>query len=178
MVLRCDVLVVGAGPAGSSAARAAALGGADVMLIEKMDRPGKVACGEAISKMLMPLLPFRIPDSHLKWKLNGMRFYAEGIDIERRGTFWSSYSLERRDFDYWLAQEAVRAGAKLMANTELMDVEHDKYFVKMVTAKTKDGMLEIEPKVVIAADGVESRTLKSLGMYNPKKGDIAEVHSW
>ncbi|MFH1228813.1 MAG: NAD(P)/FAD-dependent oxidoreductase [Candidatus Aenigmatarchaeota archaeon] len=178
MSLRCDVLVIGAGPAGSCAARAAAIKGADVILIEKKEYPGKVACGEAISNILLPMMPFRIPKDKLKWKLEGMSFYAEGINIERRGNFWGSYSLDRRDFDYWLAKEAVKAGAKLMTSTELIDVEHDKYFVEKAIANTKNGTVEIEPKIVIAADGVESTTLKSLGMYKPKKGDIAEVHSW
>jgi digeranylgeranylglycerophospholipid reductase len=178
MKITCDVLVVGAGPAGSSAARAAALNGANVILIEKNKKPGKIACGEAISTMLFPLLPFEIPRKQLKWKLYGMDFYAEGIQVERKGRFWESYSLDRREFDYWLAQQAVKAGAKLINSAELVDLEHYKYFVNRSIVKTPKGEIEIEPKILIAADDVESKTLNLLKLYKPKKGDIAQVHSW
>ncbi|MEM5778247.1 MAG: NAD(P)/FAD-dependent oxidoreductase, partial [Candidatus Aenigmatarchaeota archaeon] len=178
MSINCDVLVIGAGPAGSSAARAAALNGANVILIEKQEKPGKVACGEAISSMLFSLLPFKIPKNQLKWKLSGMRFYVEDLEIERKGNFWESYSIDRKKFDQWLAKEAVKAGAKLLTNTELIDLEHENYFVKEAVVKTKKEEIIIKPKILIAADGVESKTLKLLGLYKPKKGDIAEVYSW
>jgi len=177
MKLDCDVLVIGAGPAGSSAARAAALNGANVILIEKMKNPGKVACGEAINSLLFPYLPLKIPKKQLIWKTRGMSFDFENIYIERYGNFWEGYSIDRVNFDNWLANEAVKSGAKLMTNTEIIDLEHDNYFVNNAIVKTKKGKLEIEPKIVIAADGTESDTLKILKLYKPLKGNIAEIYS-
>ena len=59
MVIKCDVLVVGAGPAGSSAARAAAEAGASTICIDKKEEIGHpVQCAEGIGTYLFPLLPF------------------------------------------------------------------------------------------------------------------------
>jgi digeranylgeranylglycerophospholipid reductase len=177
MAIKCNVLVVGAGPAGSSAARAAALNGANVILIEKMKNPGKIACGEATNSLLIPYLPLKIPKKQLIWRTNGMSFDFQDIHIEKYGSFWEGYSIDRINFDRWLANEAVKAGAKILTNTELIGLKHDEHFVNRAIVKTPKGELEIEPKIVIAADGVESDTLKLLGLYKPKKGDIAEIYS-
>jgi digeranylgeranylglycerophospholipid reductase len=177
MALECDVLVVGAGPAGSSAARAAALNGANVILIEKMKKPGKIACGEAVNSLLIPYLPLKIPKRQFIWRTRGMSFDFEDIHIEKYGSFWEGYSIDRISFDNWLANEAVKAGAKLMTDSKLISLEHDDYFVSKAFVKTKKHEIEIEPKIVIAADGAESDTLKLLKLYKPKKGDIAEIYS-
>lgn len=78
MVIRCDVLVVGAGPAGSSAARAAAEAGAHTILIDKKKEIGvPVQCGEGIGTYLFPFLPFKIPAEQVVWKLTGISFWAD-----------------------------------------------------------------------------------------------------
>ena len=59
--IKCDVLVVGAGPAGSMTAKWAAKGGADVLLIEKRQEIGSpVRCGEGISKAKLPELGIKV----------------------------------------------------------------------------------------------------------------------
>jgi len=59
MSIECDVLVVGAGPAGSSAARAAAMNGAKTIFIDKKEEIGKpVQCAEGIGEDLFSYLPF------------------------------------------------------------------------------------------------------------------------
>ncbi len=165
MMIECDVLVVGAGPAGSSAARAAALGGAKTIFIDKKREVGvPVQCAEGIGKYLFPYLPFKIPKHLLKWKIDGISFWAEGITIERTGGVWSGYSIDREEFDKWLAEKAINAGAKLMLETELIDMEvKDDYNVTKAVVRTPRGDKEIVPKVVIAADGVDSTVLKLLG---------------
>ncbi len=177
-MLKCDVLVVGAGPAGSSAARAAALNGANVILIEKKRRPGKVACGEAISSYLLPYLPIRIPRRQLLWKTRGIRFYSEGIKIEKIGKGWETFSIDRKKFDFWLAKEAIKKGVKLITNAELIKLKHESFHVKKAFIKRRKKIIEIRPRVLIAADGAESTTLKLLNLYKPKKYDIARIYSW
>ncbi len=170
MTLDCDVLVVGAGPAGSSAARAAAISGAKTIFIDKKREIGvPVQCAEGIGQSLFPFLPFEIPKELLIWKIDGMSFWAEDVTIERTGGFWSGYAINREKFDKWLANNAVKCGATLYTNTELikLDIEND-YLVKKATVKTPDGEEKIKPKVVIAADGVTSRVLKELGFNNFK----------
>jgi len=170
MVIECDVLVVGAGPAGSSAARAAVEAGAKTIFIDKKKEIGvPVQCAEAIGEYLIPFLPFKIPGEQLIWKIDGMRFWAEAITIERRGGIWSGYAISREKFDKWLANRAIGSGAKFYFETELIDLEfNEKYHVTKAIVKTGTGIREIKPKVVIAADGVHSKVLNKLGFTNLK----------
>ena len=140
-MIECDVLVVGAGPAGSSAARASAKAGAKTIFIDKKKEIGlPVQCGESISDYLIPLLPFKIPKEQLIWKIDGMLFYAEDIAIKRTGKTWSGYAISRKNFDKWLANKAGNAGAKLLINTELIDLEvKDEYNVTKAIVKTPRG---------------------------------------
>ena len=172
---KCDVLVVGAGPAGSSAARAVAEAGAKTIFIDKKKEIGvPVQCAEAIGKYLIPFLPYRIPAEQLIWKIDGMSFWAEGITIERRGGIWSGYAINREKIDKWLANNAIRAGAKLHLESELIDLEfRDKYHVtKAIVKTTGEEVRKIEPKVVIAADGVHSKVLNKLGFTNIKDKSV------
>ena len=177
MVIKCDVLVVGAGPAGSSAARAAAMGGAKTILIEKDPAAGmNIQCAESISKYLMPYLPFPIPKEQLTWEIIGMRFWAEGITIERTDEQWQGYNINREKFDKWLADEAVKAGAKFLTSTKLVDLDfNDDYIVKKAHVKTPKGEKEIKPKIVIGADGVKSTVARRLGVRRIRMRDIGEL---
>jgi digeranylgeranylglycerophospholipid reductase len=180
MSIKCDVLVIGAGPAGSSAARAAAMNGAKTIFIDKKEEIGNpVKCAEGIGDFLFPYLPFRIPKEQLIWEMDGMFFWTDDISIEKRGDFWKSYSVDRKKFDKWLSELAINNGAELFTNTELTDIELDEENnIKKAIVKRNNKPFEILPKVVVAADGVESTVLNLLGLYNPKRGDIAEVYSW
>ena len=180
MSIQCDVLVVGAGPAGSSAARSTVLRGAKTVLIDKKEEVGfPVQCAEGIGEYLFPYLPFEIPKEQLIWKIDGMSFWADDISIERSGGNWIGYSIDRRKFDKWLSELAVNNGAELWTNAELIDLElNEENKVKKAIVKRNGKLLEILPKVIVAADGSESTVLKLLGLYNPKNGDLAEVYSW
>ncbi len=180
MPIECDVLVVGGGPAGSSAARSAAKKGATTIIIDKKIEIGNpVQCAEGIGEYLFPYLPFEIPKEQLIWKMEGMSFWADDITIEKKGDFWRSYSLNRKEFDKWLSNLAIDEGAKLFTNTELIDFEFDEDFVVKKALVNTDGKIqEIVPRSVVAADGVESKALDLLGLHKPKEGDIAEVYSW
>jgi len=180
MKIECDVLVVGAGPAGSSAARAASLNGAKTVFIDKKDQVGiPVQCAEGIGKYLFPFLPFKIPKEQLIWKIDGMFFWVDDISIKKTGDFWNGYSIDRSKFDKWLSELAVKNGAELWTSTELTEFEfnNDNNVKKVVVKKNKKNF-EIYPKVVVAADGCESTVLKLLDLYHPKKNDLADVYSW
>jgi len=180
MDLECDVLVVGAGPAGSSAARTCALNGLKTVLIDKRQEIGyPVRCAEGIGQYLFPFMPFRIPKEQLIWRIKGMEFWAEDITIRRTGIMWSGYTLNRRNFDKWLTSLAENAGAQVMTNTELTEFEYgDKYVVEKAIMNSSGKQIEIKPKIVVGADGYDSTVLKLLGEYNPEKGAIGEVYSW
>lgn len=178
--LNCDVLVIGAGPAGSSAARAAAEAGARTIIIDKKEEIGvPVQCGEGIGAYLFPFLPFKIPAELLIWKLDEISFWADGTTTARTGSLWSTYMVNRNDFDTWLAKNAESAGAQLLRDTELIDFEvKTDYTVTRATVNTPGGEIKIEPRVVIAADGVDSTALKLLGFKIDKKTTCGKILSF
>jgi digeranylgeranylglycerophospholipid reductase len=179
-MIECDVLVVGAGPAGSGAARACARAGLKTVIVDKRTEVGyPVRCAEGMGNYLFPFMPFRIPKDQLIWETDGIEFWSEDITIRRRGVLWSGYTVDRRVFDKWLVRQALKAGAKLMLNAELIDFEfRGKHVVEKAVVRTKEGNVKIKPKIVVGSDGYDSTTLKLLGEYRPEKGAVAEIYSW
>lgn len=179
MTLECDVLVVGGGPAGSSAARAAALKGAKTILIEKQKRITNVPCAEGIGSYLFPLLPFKIPKNQLIWKINGIAFSDGETEIIQHGSFYRAWSIERENFDNWLLNEAKRYGAQVLMDTEFIGLhQNNKNHVDKVIAKKDNKKLIIKPKTIVAADGVKSKFAEKLGIFKKQKDSIGYVYSW
>jgi digeranylgeranylglycerophospholipid reductase len=162
---RYDIIVVGAGPAGSTAARFAAAGGASVMMLEKDRDVGyPVRCGEAVSHE--GVIQFIQPDP--KWiaaTVSRFRLVApNGKSVIPRldGT---GYVLERRLFDYELAKVAAREGAEVITKAYAYDLLKDAAGRAVgVKALIKDKSVEIHSRIVIGADGVETRVGKWAGI--------------
>jgi digeranylgeranylglycerophospholipid reductase len=159
-----DIIVVGAGPAGSTAARYAAAGGASVLMLEKDRDVGyPVRCGEAVSHE--GVVQFIEPDP--RWiaaTVSKFRIVVpDGSSIVPRldGT---GYVLERRIFDYELAKLAAREGADVVTKAYVYDLVRTNGDVRGVRALINDRRLEVRAKIVIAADGVESRVGKWAGI--------------
>jgi digeranylgeranylglycerophospholipid reductase len=155
-----DVVVVGAGPGGSIAARTAAEE-CDVLLIEKRQEIGDpVRCAEAADiRLVAKYIP---PDK--KWissEINRMEFCApDGTVLELPGEMplgAPSAVLERKIFDRDLAREAARAGAHVMVRTRATGLIVEDGAVKGVRMNRLGDDFEVRSKVVIGADGVESQ---------------------
>lgn len=172
---RYDVIVIGAGPAGSVAARNLAREGHKVLLIEKRERIGyPVRCGEA-STTLADLQTYGpIDDSCIESIINGLYIYGpNGVNIEvpKPGT---GIMLNREIFDPWLAKLAADDGAQVetCARADFVgDVEGGERMVRIVLGKgngdgsvTETASQEVFAKMVIAADGVESRIGRMVGL--------------
>ena len=152
---KCDVLVVGAGPAGSMAAKVAAEKGVDVIIIEEHETPGTpVYCAEGLSiggiedGGLEPVAPY------VTQQIKTVRVFApNGKTLDMTSDNWTGFTLDRQVFDRTLTENAVKAGAKLITETRATDVIKEGKKIVGVKA-VKDGEeIEFHAKVVIGADG-------------------------
>jgi len=159
-----DVIVVGAGPAGSMAARFAAENGVSVLMLEKDRDVGyPVRCGEAISKK--SLEEFIQPDP--RWiaaEINKFGLVApdgKEVVIEFKET---GYVLERRVFDYELAKSAANKGAVILTRAYVNGLIFKDGKVAGVKYEHQGEQKTAYAKIVIAADGVESRVGRWAGI--------------
>ena len=157
-----DVIVVGAGPAGSMAAWQAAQRGIKVLLLEKDREVGiPVRCAEGVArKELERLVGHPAPSAWVAAEIRNFRLYAPDgtpvyVNINETG-----YVLNRKIFDYDLALKAVTAGARLATSAEVVNVIQADKAVQGVQVKIADELLEVKSRIVIAADGVESRVAR------------------
>ena len=116
-----DVVVVGAGPVGATAARFAAERGLQVLLLEKRREIGSpMRCAEGINSDM--LLPFLEPEERwISAKIRRSQMVAEDTGEARSfAGEETGYVLERRVFDRVLAEKAVASGARVMVKTTAM----------------------------------------------------------
>lgn len=157
-----DVLVVGAGPAGSSAARFAARNGLKTLLIEKRPDIGSpVRCGEGISKTWMPEMDIK-PDPHwISDEVKGARIFGPSerkpitLTADKAGNE-VGFVVERDKFDKHMAALAAAEGADVWVKSPAMSVIKEGDRVVGAHVRHNGFMEEIRAKIVIAADGFES----------------------
>jgi digeranylgeranylglycerophospholipid reductase len=159
-----DVIVVGGGPAGSMAARFAAEQGVSVIMLEKdRDIGYPVRCGEAVSKagieeFIEPNDVF-ISTTIEKFAMISPDGTEVVIPLEQSG-----YILERRVFDYELAKQAASYGVEIITRAYVNGLLIEDGKVCGVKYEYKGEQKQLRSKVVIAADGVESRVGRWAGI--------------
>lgn len=159
-----NVIVVGGGPAGTMAARYAAEGGASVLLLEKdRDLGLPVRCAEAVGREALE----RYLDPDPRWiahRLSKVRFIApDGTDVDVK-TDAVGYVLNRRIFDQELGRRAALVGAQIITRAYVSGLMVESGQVRGVKVRFPESEREIGAKIVIAADGVESRVGRWAGM--------------
>ena len=173
--LECEVLVVGAGPAGSAAAAALAARGHDVILAEARAHPRPKACAEYASPRIVEELSL-LGVADEAWRGNarplaGMRVIrgADSVQIGYRdaGGVRTAWGLDRLTFDAALAGHAVAAGARLHELTTLESISRQDGRVASARLRTPGGQLEISCQLLIGADGARSRVAQQLGVERP-----------
>ncbi len=171
-----DVIVVGAGPAGSAAALLAARAGLKVLLLERGEYPGAknvsgaVFYGSAILNELIPNWWEQAPVERYVCRRD-ISFMspttAVALDFRCAGAGYATapyngFTVLRPKFDRWLAAQAEAAGAFLLTSVVVDDVLRDNGRVVGVRVRREQG--EIYGKVVIACDGVNSFLAKKAGL--------------
>jgi len=168
MSMKCDVVVVGAGPGGSMASKTAAAAGLKVVMLEKRQEIGDpVRCAEGVGKRVFCQMVKPEPD-WIAAEVKGARIYApDGSSIvmsEDKGGSEVGYVLERKVFDRGLAMEAARAGAKVMVKTRALGLRMKDGVPCGVSALRIGEPLQIEAPLIIGADGVESKVGRWAGI--------------
>ncbi|AKB36053.1 Digeranylgeranylglycerophospholipid reductase [Methanosarcina siciliae C2J] len=163
-----DVLVIGAGPAGSIAAKTAAEKGLDVLLIEKRQEIGDpVRCAEGVNKEYLKK-HVEIDESWICADLKGSRIYSpNGTKVEMAEEISGGevgYVLERKIFDRALAEHAAKAGAEVRVKTRATGLIIEDDFVKGARLMHLGKEYEVRAKIVIGADGVESKVGRWAGI--------------
>jgi geranylgeranyl reductase family protein len=175
-----DVIVVGAGPAGSSAAYWMATAGLNVVLLEKTEFPREKVCGDGLTpRGTRALVDMGLDVSEQAgWLHNkGLRVIGGGLRLELPWPELSSfpnYGLvrPRADLDHLLVSQAVKAGAQLLERTTVSGPILDKFDrVVGVTAVTGDDKrpVSFRAPVVVACDGVAGKLAQSLGIHRNEK---------
>jgi geranylgeranyl reductase family protein len=174
----CDVLVVGAGPAGAGAAAALARAGVDVLLVESKEHPRPKACAEYASpRIVEELARLGVPDG--AWRddalaLAGMRVIRgdDAVQVGYRDAEGprTAWGLDRTRFDAALAAHAVASGARLLERTAFDDLhwrggqEGSGGHVVGATIRTSEGRRGVRCSWVIGADGARSRVAQRAGV--------------
>lgn len=151
-----DVVVVGAGPAGSSAGLSAAREGARVALVDRAEFPRYKTCGGGLIGTSMSALPEGVP---LRTDVRQASFTLRGerpaVRVEDEPFMQMAF---REELDAWLVDEAVGAGADLWSGTRAKSLEQHPDHVLVHTDK---GVLQAQ--TVVIADGTSSALARALG---------------
>ncbi len=167
---QCDIVIVGAGPGGSMAAKFCAAGGLDTILIEKKAEIGApLRCAEGVSKKWLTEVGIEPDPTWIRADMKGAiikstQGTAFQLDESKAGNE-VGYVLERHLFDKVLAKDAAEAGAKIMMRTSATGIIRGADGkIAGVKAKCMGEEIEIRAKAVVAADGYESQVGRWAGI--------------
>ncbi len=168
-LIKTDVLVVGAGPAGSAAATWAARQGLEVTIIDKEKFPRDKPCGDGLTPRAINELNKLGLSDWLSGRPKNLGLRAAGFGQELllpwNGNSLPSYgsAAPRTELDQRVLQVATSAGAKLLEGYAATDVVLTDQRIKTVKAETENGIVEISANRVIIADGARSQLGRKLG---------------
>jgi geranylgeranyl reductase family protein len=153
-----DVIVIGTGPSGASAAFKLAEGGLSVALIEKEKLPRYKTCGGGLVFRGRKMLPFDL-EQVIDTEFNSVELYFKGQDLrfQSKRDFPVISMVMRDKFDALIVEHAKKLGVTLFEEHSLKDLQFDKN-ITIITDK-----IELQAKFVIAADGALSKTAKLAG---------------
>lgn len=163
-----DVIVVGAGPSGSTLARKLAIQGRRVLLLDKSEFPRYKVCGGGLTLRAAKQLDINI-DAVVRDEIYAMELCCDG---DYRHTFAKDnpfiYMVMRDEFDMLLLQEATQAGVEFRPLTRVRNIEHEEHSVRVITDR---GVFEAA--LLVGADGVNSIVATQCGLMTKKERILA-----
>ncbi len=176
MSMEAEVLIVGAGPAGSALGLELARRGHDVLILERSSFPRDKPCGDcvnpgAVSQLHRLGIADRLYEKLSPVLLHGWRIQApDGTAFEAEfgenesGAMLNGWAVRRRDFDAALLDETSRAGARVRFGVRVADVLRDRERVVGVLAREGAATREARASFVVGADGIRSVIQRRLGL--------------
>lgn len=160
--LEYDVVVVGGGPGGSSAARHAAMNGMRVLLIEKRQDVGTpVRCAEGVAKSWVDKVGLTANPEWISNEVKGAKMISPDGHVmeltEKMAGNECGYVVKRELFDKDLLKMAIMEGVEVMVKTSALSLlKDDNGTIIGIHAKTLGKEFDVYAKIVIGADGFES----------------------
>ncbi len=176
-MISTDVLVIGGGPAGASAAYWLAKFGHDVTIVERKSFPREKTCGDGLTpRAVHQLNEMGLAEQLTKFhRYNGLRATGMGRELELQ---WPAhpvfpqygYVVRRRDLDTMVARNAEAAGATLLEGHDALQPIVDRGFVRGAVVQPPEGPpIEIRARYVVVADGANSRFGRALGTFRTRE---------
>ncbi|MEM1884804.1 MAG: NAD(P)/FAD-dependent oxidoreductase, partial [Candidatus Jordarchaeales archaeon] len=164
--MRCDVVVVGCGPAGSLASLEAAGRGVRVLVLEEHGTIGEPDhCAGLVSVNGLKALGLKVPEECVLNEVYGARFVSpsgEEVIVRRREP--QAVVLDRRAFDKWLASIAQDVGVQIMLGRRVTAVSVG----RRGAVVSAGGGFEVCCEVVVDAEGCRGRIARAAGLPRPR----------
>ena len=168
---KTEVLIVGAGPAGSTLAYKLARLGIDVLFLDRAKFPRRKTCGGGVNVRALRLLPFDLTPV-VEGVITGISFTRNLEEpIFRRYAEPLLVTVQREAFDHFLVQQAQQAGAQFFDETHFLSCVQKNDSVQV---ETSGGICVA--RLVVGADGAQSTVAKTLDIIQGKSQFLA-VHS-
>ncbi len=171
MTTDTDVLIVGAGPAGSALASLLAQRGIETVIVDRARFPRVKPCGETLNPGVLRLLGElglleKVAAKKPAW-IDGWQF-ANGTGLDAIGMYVDGnhgFGMPRRDFDSVLLCEARNRGVRVLEGTHVTDIVRRRPSGFVVNCREDgDRLRTIRAQYVIGADGLRSIVSRRLGM--------------
>ena len=172
-------MIIGAGPAGISAARSAAELGADVLVVEKEAELGTKPCGEGVLKGVFRELGIEPREEFIRNELKGayiygpegavLRVLADEVTYEKFRGKGGGYIINKKAFLEFLMREAVELGAELWTRARAVGFEVEGGRPRAVVIEREGRVEKVSCEVVIGCDGYWSITARKLFGLGPQE---------
>ena len=175
--MEADVVVVGAGPAGSSAARELAQRGVDVLLLDRARFPRDKPCGGGVTIRCDSLLPFSLEPVIEDVVTGAVIQLRDGRRVTRDHDQPLTYMTQRSLLDAFLVEQAQAAGAKFQDGRRVRHIERtpEGFEVQVGNGPVRSGTRPelVRARVVLGADGANGVVRTCLGYEHPEESAVA-----
>ena len=154
---RFDVVVIGGGPAGATAARHCSMNGLETLLLEKKKIPRKKSCAGGLTAAAVRELGFELERGLIERECSGVRVQVKDFRKDLTAGRTVFYMVDRARFDGFLVSRASKAGTEIHDGEEALRIERDPAGVVVQTDKGS-----YLAGVVVGADGFFSTVRKTL----------------